>query len=385
MRGSGNARMDDWVRRVFVEKDTTFGYPANQDILLRDFYLWYVANGLESVCLNNAGDPFCENPPVLSSLKFEREVVEYFAALHGFDDDNVWGVVTNSGTDGNNHGIYFGYRYLANLTGMKPVVYVSEEAHYSNMRLADLQHVELRLVRSDLMGRMIPEEFEKVLDPSRPCLMIFAMGSTFKGAIDDQRAINAILARYPQTAVYRHVDAALFGGYLPFTKHRDMVNRTVLNFDSIAVSGHKFFGMVSPSGIFITTREVYEKQNQFMVAYLNDNMRMINCSRSAVDPLKLWWLIHNVGAEKWGAQASRMLENAAYLKWKLDRLGYPCWLNDFSNTVFFRRPSEDIVSKYNLANNSDARLGGDLSHIVVMQHVTRDGIDNFVDELGRSL
>lgn len=50
---------------------------------------------------------------------------------------------------------------LANTTGLKPVVYVSDEAHYSNMRLCDLQNLDLELIKSD------------------------AMGSTFKGAIDD--------------------------------------------------------------------------------------------------------------------------------------------------------------------------------------------------------
>ena len=39
---------------------------------------------------------------------FEREVIESFAPLYGFDLDNLWGLVTMSGTDGNNHGLYFG-------------------------------------------------------------------------------------------------------------------------------------------------------------------------------------------------------------------------------------------------------------------------------------
>lgn len=90
-----------------------------------------------------------------------------------------------------------------------PEMYVSDEAHYSNARLADLQNLDLKIIKSDKMGKMIPEEFEKALDTTRPCLIVFAVGSTFRGAIDDQRAINAILERYPEVPVYRHVDAAL--------------------------------------------------------------------------------------------------------------------------------------------------------------------------------
>ena len=40
-----------------------------------------------------------------------------------------------------------------------------------------------------------------------------------------------------------------------------------------------------------------------------------------------------------------------------------------------------IVTKYNLANSYDERFGGDLSHVVVMQHVKKDVIDKFIAEL----
>ena len=190
----------------------------------------------------------------MSSQAFERDVIEYFAPLYGFEKDKVWGIVTHSGTDGNNHGTYFGANYLYNKTGKRPIVYVSDEAHYSNMRLCGLQNLEVRLIKSDAMGRMIPEELEKALDTSRPTLMVYAMGSTFKGAIDDQDALNAVLDRPLEMPVYRHVDAALFGGYLPFTAYRDLVSHKKMRFDAIAISGHKFFGIDSPSGLFLSQK-----------------------------------------------------------------------------------------------------------------------------------
>ena len=120
--------------------------------------------------------------------------------------------------------------------------------------------------------------FAEQLEPSRPCLMVYAMGSTFKGAIDDQPTLNKVLAKYPNMPVYRHLDAALFGGYLPFSRYRCMVNR-------------------------------------------------------------------------------------------------------YSNTIFLKRPSKEIVDKYTLANSYDDAFGGELSHIVVMQHVTKEAIDCFIRDL----
>ncbi len=377
---SGFEELDAWTEKCHQERPRTLGYPCNQVSDLTGFYKWYTDNGMENFLINNAGDPFGK-VGALSSAKFEREVIEYFAPKYGFSTDDLWGMVTMSGTDGNNHGIYFGANYLQHLTGKQPVVYVSDEAHYSNYRLCDLQNLEVRLIKSDEMGRMIPDSLEAALDISRPCLMIYAMGSTFKGAIDDQKALNRVLARHPEMAVYRHVDAALFGGYLPFTKYRHLVDRREVEFESISVSGHKFFGIDSPCGLFITSRHVYENQTTFDIPYLNANMRMISCSRSGIEPLKFWWLIKNVGDKGWTAQANSMLECTVYLKERLTSIGWKCWSNEYSNTVFFTRPDDNIVSRFNLANSNDPRFGGRLSHVVVMQHVTKEAIDGFVDAL----
>ena len=376
--------LDDWVWKWKEGQQTYFGYPINEQSELREFYEWYVRSQMDLVNINNAGDPMTDTPSIMSSQKFEREVIEFFAPLYGFKVDEVWGLVSHSGTDGNNHGIYFGVNYLKNKTGQMPVVYVSDEAHYSNMRLCDLQNLDMKLIKSDNMGRMIPEELEKELDPSRPALMVYAMGSTFKGAIDDQAALNAVLDKYPGMEVYRHVDAALFGGYLPFTEHAPMVSHKEMNYQSIAVSGHKFFGIDSPCGLFICTKEIYDKQTDYNITYLNADMRMINCSRDAVQPLKFWWLIQKVGYDRWSRQAHQLMENSKYLQAQLENIGWPCWRNEYSNTVFFKRPSADIVKQYSLAQGHDDRFGGDLAHIVVMQHVSPDKIDGFIADLKKA-
>jgi len=381
---SGCAELDSWAQKAASSKTNVIGYPCNMNIEMQAFYRWYMANGLEDIMLNNAGDPFVENSSPISAGIFEKQVIEFFAPYYGISADECWGITTFSGSDGNNHGIYFGVNYLKKLTGKKPVLYVSDEAHYSNMRLGDLQNLDIYLVKSDRMGRMIPEELDKVLEDDRPCLIVYAFGSTFRGAIDDIDALNAVLNRHPKMAVYRHVDAALFGGYLPFTAHRDMLDSKKHPYESIAVSGHKFFGMDEPAGYFITTQQVYDSQSNFEIAYLNNNMKMINCSRSATTALKFYWLIKHVGAERWTEQATAILEHTAYLKARMDEIGWPCWVNEYSNTVFIKRPCQEVVDKYNLACNYDEQFGGELAHIVVMQHVDEKKIDAFVADLQKN-
>ena len=269
-------------------------------------------------------------------------------------------------------------------TQLKPILYVSTESHYSNMRLAELQQLDIKLIPTDDMGRMIPEEFRKVLDNTRPALIVFSMGTTFKGGIDDQQAINKIVEEMKPPAVYRHVDAALFGGYLAFSDDNKLIDKKVCGYDSIAISGHKYFGIDEPCGLFLTTKEIIKHQDQYNILYLNRSMPMINCSRSATNPLKFYYVMKKYGVDGFKKQTKQMLENTAYLKNKLDEIGWPSWVScKESNTIFFKRPDDSVMKKYYLAADYDERFGGDLAHIVVMQSVTKDLIDEFVRNVSK--
>ena len=375
------SRLNDFAKQVYQVKKRSIGYPVNQDLGLTDFYTWYHQAGLTEISLNNAGNPRQSSYAPLNSHEFENEVIDFLAPFYGFEPDTHWGLVTLSGTQGNNLGIYFGARLLCQQTGLRPVLYVSAEAHYSIKQLADLQQLDMRVIKTCANGQMDIGDLESQLDPTRPALMILAIGTTFKGAIDDQKAINQLLADQNTVAVYRHLDAALFGGFLPFSQHAELLDQNRQLFDSIAVSGHKFFGIDEPAGIFITTRRVLSEQNPVHIAYLNDEVATLACSRSALAALKLWWKIQNTGLQNYQQQSQQLLDNAHYLKHRLDAINYPAWLNPCSNTVYFKRPSSWIMEKWLLAPDSDPRLGGYLAHVVVMQHVTVDIIDEFVGDL----
>jgi len=377
-------RLDKFAKQMHGLQKRMVGYPVNQNTGLKEFYKWYLASRLYEVSMNNVGDPNKPGIIAMNTHEFENEVVDFFAPLYGFSKDEAWGIVTMSGTDGNMHGMYFGVKQLLAQTKMLPICYVSEEAHYSIKKLADLQNLELRLIKADESGKMIISEFEKALDPSKPALVVIAMGTTFKGAIDDQAAIDRVIQKKKPIAVYRHVDAALFGGYLPFTENKGLVNRKVVCFDSIAVSGHKFFGFDEPMGIFITTKKTLNQINPFNVPYLNQAVPTITCSRNALSALKFWWKVKKTGMEGFKAQAKAILFNAKYLESGLKKINWPVWRGDYSNTVYFKRPGENIMKKYGLAPEFDSRLGGDLAHIVVMQNVSRHAIDEIVKDIRTS-
>lgn len=374
-------RLTRFAQQIAHHKRHSIGYPVNQNPGLTEFYSWYQQSGLTEIALNNAGDARTSSITPLNTHRFENEVIEYLAPLYGFNPKSSWGVITLSGTQGNNLGIYFGSRYLRKKSGLTPVLYVSAEAHYSIKQLADLQQLETRVIQTSVDGKMDVADLERQLDPTRPALMIMAIGTTFKGAIDDQTAINQILKAKKTIAVYRHLDAALFGGFLAFSPYADLINQARQLFDSIAVSGHKFFGIDEPAGIFITSHTSRVQVKSIQADYLNNEISTMTCSRSALATLKLWWKIQKTNPQDFRHQSQQILDTAQYLKNRLDSINYQAWLGPHSNTVYFQRPSQSIMEKWQLAPDSDPRLGGCLAHCVVMQHVTTDLIDEFVMDL----
>ena len=375
------AELADLIKNLYINVDRFIGYPVCQKPNMYGFGEWYAKTGLCDIEINNVGNPFDDIQFVLNSTDIEEKVIKTFAPWYGIPEGDEWGFVTNSGTDGNMHGIYFGAKMLQKKTGMLPIVYVSKEAHYSSNRICDVQNLEVKLIDFNLDGSMDLDCLRKSIDPSKPALVVAAMGSTFMGAIDDLAGINKVLEEVKPIAVYRHVDAALFGGYLPFTEYKDLVNMEKQGYDSIAISGHKFFGVDEPCGLFLSRKEVIESQTSYKIPYLNNDMPLISCSRSGLAPLKFYWILKQIGFEGFKKQADMMLENTEYLQKKFDEINYPAWHMKCSNTVFFKRPPEWICKKYTLANGDLPKYGGAVSHIVVMQHVSKDIIDEFIGDL----
>lgn len=358
------------------------GYPFTQDSQMSEFYRWALENELLDMTLINVGSPFKEQWAMLNTDYFESKCVEFLADAYAFKGPR-WGFVSNGGTDGNMHGIYYGRKKLQTQSSRQPIIYVSQEAHYSVKKLADVQNTPLCLIETDVQGRMCVEDLKRQLDPQRPALIVYAIGGTFKGAIDDQIALNAVIKEVNPVAVYRHLDIALFGGYLPFIndpKANSIIDQSQMGFDSVAVSGHKFFSMNDPCGVFISTKAVYDSIQAESVPYLNGSVPTISCSRSGFDPLKLYWQLHRLGVEGLRKQADLMLEMSDYLFNAMLKKGIRAYKNEFSNTIFFERPSEAIINEYALAKGECPYLG-QLAHLVVMQFFTKEICDTFLEKM----
>jgi histidine decarboxylase len=380
-------------------KNLLLGYPINMNTPPEAFFGWrqqLFKAGIDAFAYNNVGNPFKDSPIPYNTHDFERELILRYGKLYAFPPGNTWGFLTHSGTDSNMHGMYMGRTLLKGRTGTLPKVYFTKEAHYSVQILRDLLGLETVFVNTLPDGGMDAGDLKQKLaaNPSHPALVVATIGTTFKGAIDQVDQIQEALKGIPS---YLHLDAALFGGYLPFTAHAAEVsyqsanNPTAARYDSIAVSCHKFFGFPSPAGLFITSSSQYNEFNELFSQihnpeYIHHVPGTITCSRDAVKPAEFYFFSTSSAMAQLTEDAESILQNTDYL---VDQMQahfshwQPTRVNDLSNTIFFRKPSNRMVNKYSLATmqleiNNEKQ---DYAHVVIMPHANRNILTEFLTDL----
>jgi histidine decarboxylase len=332
---------------------SSLGYPVN---LAADFS--GVAHTL-AWHLNNVGDPSVAGTYAMHSKTEELRVLDFFRQIWKCPGD-AWGYVTHSGTEGNLQGMLDARTALGD-----PIVYVSQDAHYSIAKIARMLRMRFAVVSSDPKGNMDVEYLGAAIDKGVPALVVANIGSTLKGGIDDTDAIASALrdAGVP----YRiHGDAALMGGMLPFLDERPFFR----SLDSACVSGHKFFGVPFACGVYLT-KHVPRGVVTEVTGSLDNT---VSGSRSGHGALFLDHIIQQKGQSGFRKDTLACIDTAQYLVDTVDP-SWGAWRNDLSPIVVMKRPPEAVVKRWQLASQ------GKVSHVVAMPHVTKRKINLLVRDL----
>lgn len=370
-------KLQEFNQYIKERRQTFLGYPCNGAFKLEKFFEWWEKSMVSKSPLNEVGNPNMTTLYTLNAHPFELTVLEFFADL--FSIQPYWGYITSGGTQGNEQGLYMGRQALAKFGA--PILYFSEEAHYSIASLGKVLGLDTRIINTKPNGEMDYDDLNRKLDPHRPALFSLSIGTTFKGAIDRIEIIHPLTLKKGIQHVFYHADAALFGGYLPFYPDatKPDLNFQKYPYDSIAVSGHKFFGSPTPLGIFLIREKYTQALEAEYIEYIHTHNLTIPCSRSALNTLIFWWTISTTQRKEFESQAAEIIKNAHYLYQQLQKRGYPVWLNPYSNTVFFKAPSFDFCKRWTLALFTCQKLGP-LAHAIIMQHVDKKMIDEFLKE-----
>ncbi|KAL9650083.1 hypothetical protein ABK040_016405 [Willaertia magna] len=374
-----------------------FGYPYNLNYDLSELQTFL------NYSINNLGDPYIESNYGVHSRPFEQAVISFFAKLWKIEASHCFGYVTNAGTEGNLYGVLMGREKFEN-----GYLIASAESHYSVFKAAKLYRMDYVRISSLYNGEINYEELEKELirnkalqkkkntnnannnttdnnttnygfnkNEFRPVILNVNIGTTVKGAVDNLDTILEILKRnnYTEDEFYIHCDGALFALILPFVQNELKVDFTK-PIGSISVSGHKFIGCPFVSGIVVTRKENVENLKSH-IDYLNSVDTTIMGSRNGQSCLYLWLAIRKKGGlEGFAQDAKKCIEGAKYMEDLLLKEGISCLLNKNSNTVVFERPQDEkFIRKWQLA------CEGNIAHVIIMQNITKEVIEQFVEEL----
>lgn len=363
MKPADQQRLNEFYKQVQHLAEECVGFPWNSQFdysALFDFLKFP---------LNNDGDPFLKSPYHLNTHDFEREVIHEFAELTEIKKDDYWGYVTGGGTEGNLYGAF-----LARELYPEGVFYCSEET-FSFRKLIRCLHLENVIVKSLPDGRIDVSELKNAIrsNGNRTPIVLANVGTTLKGAVDDLDDIHGVMSELPVENYYIHADAALAGMILPFVDNPPPWNFST-GVDSLSISLHKMIGSPIPCGVVLAKKSEVDR-----VATRDGQIgrfdTTILASRNAITPLFLWYAFRTIGRDGFRATIAECLKVADYAVERLKDTGRDAWRKQYSNTVVFARPSDQIVHKWQLYTH------GDLAHIITMPQVTRDRIDKFISEI----
>ncbi|XP_073153259.1 histidine decarboxylase-like [Henckelia pumila] len=346
------------------------GFPANQNC-----HHYMDLSPFLEFSLNNIGDPFKDSHYGLHSKKFERGVLDWFARLWGLGKDEYWGYITNGGTEGNLQGLLLGRELLPN-----GILYSSSDSHYSIFKVARMYRMDWERIEALNSGEMDCADLKDRLlcNKDKPAIINVNIGTTFKGGVDNLELVIKTLEQcgFSQNQYYIHCDAALFGLVIPFLKQGPNYNFQ-MPIGSLSISGHKFLGSPMPCGVLLARKKYINLLSQ-SVEYIASVDTTISGSRNGHAPVFMWYSLSikgHIGVEQ---DAQRCVMYARHLRDRLKSEGISSMLNETSFVVVLERPlDQEFVCSWKL------QCHGDLAHVVVMPHVTKQMLDLFLDDLLR--
>lgn len=362
--------LDDLYVLFKEARQKAIGYPLNayfDNEPIRKFMAFHI---------NNCGDPFEDSSFYrLNTHRFEKELITHYA--HRFNiQQEYWGYVTNGGSEGNLYGMYLGREKCPGA-----ICYFSDQCHYSVEKNARLLGLRYKIIPSLENGEIDYSALNQALseDQQSTAIVVATIGTTMLGAIDSVPKIKQALVENQKESYYIHCDAAFFGILLstieaPICQDFDFRQ----GIDSISCSGHKTIGSPIPCGIVIVKKENADRIT-YKVEYTNSQDNTITGSRNGITPLFMWYEMQyeklNPGALKQALTNCYAL--ADYVVHALNNNGCNAWRNQYSNIVVFDKGKMEVIRKWQLATE------GKYSHLIIMPQVTKDIVDQFIEEYCR--
>lgn len=323
--------------------------------------------------------------------EIEKELISLIAEdiLNGGENEQD-GYVASGGTEANIQAVWI-YRnlYIQEFGASHNEICIigSEDCHYSVHKAANLLNLRFYGAKVDNRSRAVSSrDFTQSVGKAKSSgakyfIVIANMMTTMFGSVDDISMMTDVLSG--QKLNYRiHVDGAYGGFVYPFScqGHKlDFANKDVT---SITLDAHKMVQAPFGTGIFLCKKGLLDYVYTEEAQYVKGLDATLIGSRSGANAVAVWMILMSYGPHGWFEKIHLLQYRTDWLCDELTKKGIGFFRQPFSNQVAIESEyvSSEIAEKYGLI--PDAHNGNpNWYKIVVMEHVTIDIMDPFVNEL----
>ena len=304
------------------------------------------------------------------------------------------GYIASGGTEANIQAMWLYRNYFQREYGAKPdeiAALYSEDSHYSMPKGVNLLGISSIVAKVEFESREINHEaLTKQLDEAKSkgvkYIIAYAnMATTMFGSVDDPNLLADTLDA--SGLGYKiHVDAA-FGGFIyPFSNQQNNFNFTNPRLSSFTMDAHKMLQAPYGTGIFLIRKGLMQYTLTEEAGYVHGKDYTLVGSRSGANAIAVWMILSIYGSNGWQKRIQSLIERTDRLTLTLDELGIKYFRHTALNivTIYAQHVPTELAEKYMLVpERHDGK--NDWWKIVVMEHVTDELLDLFLNDLKNSL
>ena len=303
------------------------------------------------------------------------------------------GYVASGGTEANMQAIWIYRNYFIKefgSTNEEIVIICSKDSHYSidkasNVLAVDLIKVEVQEANRQLDISTLVETLQTAKTNGKKYFIVVCnMMTTMFGSVDNIEMYTQALKELD--LVYKiHIDGAYGGFYYPFSNEASLLTFKNPSISSFTLDAHKMAQSPYGTGIFLIRKGLIKYANTKEASYVEGEDYTLIGSRSGANAIAVWMILSKHGPYGWFEKVYILQKRTEWLVKRLDELDIKYFRNPFSNIVTIQSTQIDksVAQKYWLV--PDNHITPKWFKIVIMEHVTIDILNQFIDYLKNSL
>jgi len=341
---------------------------------------------------SNLGDPGL----FPGTKELEGKVIKMMGNI--LNNRNPFGYIISGGTE-------------ANITAMRVIKKISrgkkgkdkdkkvniilpKTAHFSFEKardMMDLNYISPPLDRNYIMNvKYLKDYIEDKGEKHGIDGIVAIAGCTELGTIDNVLELSKIAKEYN---IYIHVDAAFGGFVIPFLEEKYRLENYNYEFDfsldnvfSITIDPHKMGLAPIPAGGILFKDYSFKKYLDVEAPYLTDTYQAtLIGTRTGIGVATTWALMKLLGSEGYRKIVSKCMENSYYLIKKMKEYDFEKVITPVLNIVTIKdeNPLRTSLMLRDMGWYVSICRCVDALRIIVMPHINKDHIDNFIEALSQ--